>query len=185
MKSYKSLVIILIVATISACKKDPDPVVKPPPLFNDSEIITTVKITLKDSAGISSDIVASFNDADGPGGNSPSPTDTIRLQSGKTYYGTLLLLNTTASPTDTISNEVYEERNDHIFFYKPDGAAVTIAVTDFDDNNLPLGLKSRWRTGQTGTGTVKIILKHQPDQKNGTEAPGETDIDVTFPVKIQ
>jgi hypothetical protein len=36
-----------------------------------------------------------------------------------------------------------------------------------------------------GTGTSRVVLKHQVGVKNGTAAPGETDIDVLFQSKIQ
>jgi hypothetical protein len=48
-----------------------------------------------------------------------------------------------------------------------------------------VGLQSQWTTGNAENGTTQIVLKHQPDVKDGTCAPGETDIDVTFVTEVQ
>jgi hypothetical protein len=60
-----------------------------------------------------------------------------------------------------------------------------VAITDKDSKNLPVGLESTWTTGTSANGALQIILRHQPGVKNGTESPGNTDLDVTFQVKLQ
>ena len=65
----------------------------------------------------------------------------------------------------------------------------TIRYTD-SDNGTPsrsIGLRTRIRTATTAKGSklpLQIVLKHQPGVKDGTYAPGETDIEVNFKLKV-
>lgn len=172
---------------LTACKKDDDPVAEPPPVTNEPEMITTVKILFTDSAGLSPAVSATFSDPDGDGGNPPSQVDTIKLLPNTTYYAEILLLDVSKNPVDTISNEVADEANDHMFFFHTSGAAIMISYNDQDTNNppLPIGLETKWRTTSAGNGSAQVIMKHQPGVKDGTETPGNTDVDVTFPLKVQ
>jgi len=71
----------------------------------------------------------------------------------------------------------------------PAGNAVslTITLTDHDTNpqQYPVGLESNFVSGAAGTGWLRIVMRHQPNVKNGTYAPGSTDLDVGFTVTIQ
>jgi len=72
----------------------------------------------------------------------------------------------------------------------PAGAAplnLSITVTDHDGNKtpLPLGLETKFVSGSAGAGWLRIVLRHQPNLKNGSFAPGSTDLDVGFNVTIQ
>ncbi|AYB35787.1 hypothetical protein D4L85_31590 [Chryseolinea soli] len=71
----------------------------------------------------------------------------------------------------------------------PAGSALnlTIAITDHDINpqQYPVGLESNFAAGAAGTGWLRIVMRHQPNVKNGTYAPGSTDLDVGFTVTIQ
>lgn len=186
MKQIKAHIMTILAVTLlaGACKKDKDPVPSPPPVTNESEVITTLRLTFTDSANATDVRVATFSDPDGDGGNAPG-IDSIYLAPNKTWLTTLILLNETVTPADTISNEVQEEAEDHIFCFTPAGTAAVVTITDVDANNKPLGLQSKWKTGAAGTGTMQVKLKHQPGVKDGTCNPGETDIEVTFPIKIQ
>ncbi|MFN5181709.1 MAG: hypothetical protein ACK5D5_01650 [Bacteroidota bacterium] len=172
---------------LSSCKKDKaqDPISPPPQ--NESELITTVKLFFTDSSNTSNTSVFSFKDPDGEGGNAPIVFDTINLAANKTYFVSILLLDESKSPSDTISNEVLEEANDHMFFYHHSGLNISTSYLDLDSNNppLPIGLETKWKTGSVSNGTSQVILKHQPGIKNGSETPGETDIDLIFSTKIQ
>ena len=70
----------------------------------------------------------------------------------------------------------------------PDGSPLnlTVALTDYDTNNppLPVGLESTFTTGAAGSGWLRIVLRHQPNVKDGTFAPGSTDMDIGFNVTI-
>lgn len=183
---YSNFLLTIIIATslFTACKKDP--VVTPPPPTNQEEVLTTIKLTFVDSSGTSPNVTAIFRDPDGDGGNAYTQWDTINLLQNKTYLTSILILNETASPIDTISNEILEEANDHLFIFTPTGANLNIQITDLDTNtpSLPLGLQSKWKTGPVSIGTTRVVLKHQPNVKNGTTELGTTDLDVLFQTKI-
>jgi hypothetical protein len=71
----------------------------------------------------------------------------------------------------------------------PSGSALnlTVTITDHDTNpqQYPVGLQSNFVTGAAGSGWLRIVMRHQPNVKNGTYAPGSTDLDVGFNVSIQ
>jgi hypothetical protein len=64
---------------------------------------------------------------------------------------------------------------------------LTVTRTDLDTNTtpLPLGITSRFVTGAASTGYLQVVLRHQPNSKNGTYAPGSTDFDAGFRVTVQ
>lgn len=167
-----------------ACKKDKQEVDNPPPPQNEEEIITTLQLTFVDQAAISPVVTATFRDPDGDGGMGPDIFDDIILQNGSVYDVSILLLNETVSPADTISNEVLEEGDEHLFCFSPIGCDLSIIRTD-SDGTYEIGLESAWTTGVAGNGTIKVELKHQPDVKDGTCDPGDTDVEVTFEVIIE
>jgi hypothetical protein len=172
---------------ITGCKKDDDQVTVPPPVVNEQEIITSIQLLITDSAtGNAVDTVV-FLDPDGDGSGVPSRWDTLRLMPSTTYLAEVILLNTLASPVDTISNEVLEEANDHQFFFTITGATITHTYLDTDTNTppLPVGLQNKFRTGAASNGTLQVVLKHQPGIKDGNAVTGDTDIDVTFQTIIQ
>jgi hypothetical protein len=184
-KKILFLLIVLVISSWTGCKKDEDPVTQPPPVVNQSEVITTMKLTFTDSSNTSDVRTATFRDPDGDGGAVPDIHDTIKLAPNKTWLTKLILLNETASPIDTISKEVLEEANDHLFCFSPSVNSAVVTITDRDGNNRPIGLQSKFNTSSTGTGTMQIILRHQPGVKDGTCSPGSTDVDVTFQTNIQ
>ncbi|MFT7344280.1 MAG: hypothetical protein ACI9XP_000863 [Lentimonas sp.] len=172
------------IAALSSCKKDDDLVTVPQPIANEGEVITTVRLQFTDAAGIQPDVTVTFLDPDGDGGLNYDIFDTIRLQNNTVYNASIILLNEIVSPADTISNEVLEEDDEHLFCLTPSFANLSIVRTD-TDGVYEVGLQSQWTVGNIGNGTTQIVLKHQPGIKDGTCAPGETDIDVTFVTEIQ
>lgn len=172
---------------VVSCKKDD---VKPEDdhAHNDSELITTVELKFSGKGVIGNDttFVITFNDPDGDGGNAPTQFDTIHLLKNSTYNVGLTLLDKSKTPAVTISNEVLEEANDHLFFYSSNPVGlVQVAITDKDGNGKNLGLKSTWATTDAGSGKVKVKLMHQPGTKDGTSATGDTDIDIDFHVNVK
>jgi hypothetical protein len=173
---------------VVSCKKDE---VKPTDdhdhHHNDSELITTLelKFTGKGKLGSDTTFVVSFNDPDGDGGNTATQFDTINLLKNSSYNVEVTLLDKSKTPADTISNEVLEEANEHLFFYSSNPIGlVNVAITDKDGNGKNLGLKSTWTTTNTGSGKVKVKLMHQPGTKDGTSATGDTDVEVDFQVNV-
>jgi hypothetical protein len=153
-------------ALLPACKPDaPEP----------EEEITTVN--LKFTAGAST-VTFSFKEGSNP--------DTIKLSPSASYTLDLEFLNENETPAEDVTEEIRTENDEHLICFEVVAGNVTITRTDKDANNLEVGLKSTWQTGAASTGSVIVELRHQPDGlKNGTCAPGDTDVEVTFPVRIQ
>lgn len=204
----KTMVIGMLTFLIffTACKKDknePAPN-NPTPPANTGEVITTMKLIFTDTLTQSS-FVNIVKDPDGDGGQGFTQYDSIiTLNANSAYNLEILLLDESKNPVDTISNEVLAEGADHMFFFTPNsilnsgnpytvlhnGSSTTIKYIDLDGATTPrgIGLRSLWSTS-TSTGSTKhpitIKLKHQPSVKDGTESPGETDIELNFKVIIQ
>jgi len=114
--------------------------------------------------------------------------DTLRLAHNASYTCNIVILDETKTPADTVSKVIKERANIHLFFFRPTPSlSLTDTITDRDTNvpPLPVGLQSIIRTGSVCAGSLEVILRHQPNVKNGTYPPGSTDLDVVYPVKIQ
>lgn len=189
MKKHTLLSVTLAgIIFISGCKKEPDAPA------NEEELITTLILSLK-KQGTSTIQNFTFNDPDGPGGIAAT-VDSVIIDKASIYDASILLLNTQKTPADTISNEVLSEGTLHQFFYKSTPATVLsgfsyLAPNDTDGN--PIGLKFDFDTWNwENAGTLNIILRHQPVKTASgvsggdiTNADGETDIEVDFPVRLQ
>ncbi len=191
--TQNALLLLALPLAFAACKDDDKD--NPQPNNQDNELITTVRYTLTPVGGGGAALTAQYRDVDGDGGAAPVITyngGAARLifDKSKTYTGEILLLDESKSPIDTISNEVLEEANEHLLVYKTNPAnLLTITRTDLDTNTptpFPLGLQTTVAPRATaGTGTLQVILRHQPGVKDGTETPGDTDVDVTFAAEVQ
>ena len=191
--------------TFTACKKDKkeDPAPQQPaPPANEAELITTMKITLRDTTNNTS-VTYVFSDLDGAGGNpatvgNSGADSVINITANHVYEATILLLDQTKTPVDTISNEVEEEGADHLFFFNSiaptgtpyntylSGSMTNIKYLDLDANNRGIGLSTEWTAPSMmmAKSPLTIELKHQPSVKDGSYAPGETDIQVGFKLKV-
>ncbi len=168
------------IGAISACSDDDEPL----PDVNEEELITTLQLRFTNTADAADVRTFTAKDLDGDGGAAPVVSP-VNLAANKTYnLEVTQLLNETSSPADNILEEVKEESADHLFVFKPTGN-LTITATDKDANNLAIGVNNTAVTGAAGSGNLRVILKHQPGTKNGTEAPGTTDADFTFNMVIQ
>lgn len=180
-----SLFFLLTTLLIIGCGKDddgPKPTTTPP--INEEELITTVKLTFVDTAGNQPTVEAWFRDPDGDGGNVPTQFDTIRLVANTVYNTTITLLDESKNPVEDITQEVEEEADEHLFCYTPNGINLTIIRTD-TDGTFEVGITTQWATGNGSVGTTKVVLKHQPGVKDGTCAPGDTDVELDFITEIQ
>lgn len=168
----------------SACTKDD------PEIPNEEEIITTINYTLTPDAG-GTPIVLSFQDLDGDGGNDPIISSGT-LAANTTYTASLELLNETENPAENITDEITAEAEAHQFFFQTTFNGLTVTYDDVDANGKPVGLATKVSTTNAETGTITIILRHEPNKSasgvsNGdiTNAGGETDVEVTFQVDVQ
>jgi hypothetical protein len=186
MKHIKLLAVLFISAlTITSCS-DEDPVV-----INEDEVITTMSIELTPNGG-GDKITLQSKDADGEGTAAPVVTGGT-LAANTTYSAVITLLNELESPAENITTEVAEEADEHQFFYTANGVSGTFTYTGANDTNgNPVGINFTVATGSAGTGAYVVTLRHEPNKsatgvKEGdiTNAGGETDIQVSFPITVQ
>lgn len=172
---------------MGSCKKDTpaDPVIP-----NEEEVITTLTYTLTPANGDSA-VVLTFQDLDGDGGNDPIITGGT-LNANTVYSGELTLLNELETPAGNITEEIEEEALAHQFFFQPTSVDATVTYADMDSNGNPIGLSTALSSGAASSGTITIILRHEPSKDAAgvssgdiTNAGGETDIEVTFDLDVQ
>jgi len=147
---------------------------------DEGELITTVKLTLTPKAGGTAKTFV-WSDPDGIGGNSPKQTDTIVCDSGVDYNGELQFFN---GDTD-ITSEIKNEGAEHFVCYTGPTSNVVEIIYKDNDGKHPIGLSTEWKAKNKTAGLIRIALKHQPKKKDGTCNPGETDVDVTFPIFVE
>jgi len=187
MKNLRKVILYLVLGAIAAsCAKTPPGDVSHP-LAN--EFLTTTILNLQNMSNPNDKPTISYYL------NPNTPTvppvitpDTLRLMKNAMYTCTVLILDQTKTPVDTVSDVIIQRENIHLFFYFPSaGLMLTDSITDHDTNipPLPFGLHSDMTTGSASTGTLEVVLRHQPNVKNGTYGPGSTDLDVTYPVSIK
>lgn len=186
MKKFALLPLIALVAfsmlALNGCKKDDE---DPDDVGNDAEVITSVTLTFTNTANANDVVTASFKDPDGDGGNAPTVFETITLSANTQYNCAVTLADESGTEVEDITAEIEEEAAEHLFCYTVSGGDLTITRTD-SDGTFPIGLTSQWDAAAAGTGTVQVVLKHQPDgEKDGTCTPGDTDVDLTFDLVIQ
>ena len=187
MNSSKYIFLFLAVAVFSfmACE-DEDPVI---PV--EEELITTLTVTLSPQGG-GADVILNFSDPDGDGGMAPVIQGGT-LAANTTYTGAIVLLNESETPAEDITEEIEEEDEEHQFFFSTTGGLdLQVAYADADSNGNPIGLATTHTAGAASSGTLTVILRHEPNKdaqgvKDGdiTNAGGETDIEVSFPITIQ
>jgi len=179
----KTLLVLFLFLGLVACDKDDPTIVDP------VELITTLNYTLTSTTG---EIVSfSFKDLDGDGGDAPV-VSTGTLKQGTSYAGNIVLLDETQDPAENISEEVAEEDDEHQFFFQSTVDGLTVDYSDTDDDGNPIGLSSSLTTGDAGSGSLTIILRHQPNKSasgvsdgNITNAGGESDIEVSFDITVE
>ncbi|HLL94259.1 MAG TPA: hypothetical protein VK404_04720 [Spirosoma sp.] len=183
----QSLLLILPVALLAGgCKKDEQTVAP----TEDNEVITTATLTLTSKTTPTESVSATIENLNN---NVDLSRATLNLKANTTYTGVVLLLNKTVTPALDATAEIKEKANEHLFVYTYTAAtgpatAVVVTITDKDTNPAPgpypLGLTTDIKTGASGTGKLNLILRHQPNVKNGQPTPGTTDLDVNFNVVV-
>ncbi|MBU3740704.1 MAG: hypothetical protein FGM24_00300 [Candidatus Kapabacteria bacterium] len=153
---------------------------------HDHDVVSRVEVSL---VGLLSADTTTYvwEDADGAGGNNPNRIDTIVLEVGKTYVGSLRLLNSTVSPVEDLTSGVRDDMDQHQFFFTITDSLATITIQDYDDRSLPVGLSIGLVGRKAGTGSLGIELSHfdDPTQKTGVNRSDETDVSVTFPLVVR
>ncbi|MBK7553681.1 MAG: type 1 periplasmic binding fold superfamily protein [Flavobacteriales bacterium] len=176
-------------AAITGCKKEED-AVDTPPVLNEEELITTLRLHFH-SANDVEHFHFDFTDLDGDGGNAPViEADTLSADS--IYTVEIEVLDESGTVAEDITAEILAEDEDHQFFFQVSGANATVTYSDADSNGNPIGLNTTWTIGALGNGSVIVTLIHEPAKDAAgvsggdiTNAGGETDIEVTFPVVVE
>jgi len=178
---FRLLLLLALPFVFTACDDDKDPAP-----VDENEVITTVTYTLTPVGG-GTPVSVTFRDPDGDQGSQQPTIGSLTLAANTAYTGAISVLDETKSPAGNTTADILEEADEHLFVYTVNPAGLlTIARTDKDKNNLEVGLATSLQTRATaGTGTLNIVLRHQPGVKNGTATPGSSDVDVTFPVTVQ
>ena len=187
MKKMKRLSLILtgtvlmFVMLLNGCKKDETAVSPPLP---GNEFLTTVKLVATNATDPSDVQIVWVKQL--PGQPVDYSNATLNLKKNSTYHVGVEFLDETTTPAGNITDDIYARRNYHLICFVPTGINLTVNRTDLDTNTPPLqiGLEDDFITGATGTGSLNVQLRHQPNAKNGDCAPGSTDADVDFSVNI-
>ena len=182
---YLFLSILCLSFVFTSCDSDDDA----PAIVNEEEVITTLRLTLTPANGGNS-LTFISQDLDGDGPNAPViSTPDQSLVANTMYNGTVQVLNETEDPAEDITLEVEEEDDEHQFFYTTGGnfSFDTFSYVDFDADGNPVGIMFDAATGDATTGTLTVTLRHEPAKPNTglTDAGGETDIQVTFPITVE
>ncbi len=166
--------------SLNGCKGDDDAA----PCDNcEEELITTVNLIFTPVSGGAA-LTFSFRDVDGDGGNAPT-IDDIQLAANTNYQLTITAQDESKTPTEEITTEIQAEDDEHLFIFTTT-TNLTITPTDMDGNGNPVGLTNTAVTGDAGMGTLKVVLKHQPDKSAADPSTtGETDVEADFNVTIQ
>lgn len=172
---------------------------------NELEAFTTVELTFNDGAG---DTVATWAD---PANDGTITVDPISLSVGKEYALTVKFFNELEDPAEDMTVEVNDEADEHQVLFYGDAitgpastsasAIATHAYDDMDSNDLPIGLTNTLTADTAGTGPLKVMLRHLPEE-DGTAVKvdglagefadggssaigGDVDIDVEFDLTVE
>ncbi|AXG73597.1 type 1 periplasmic binding fold superfamily protein [Flavobacterium arcticum] len=171
--------------SLTSCSNDDDAV-----FVNEEEVITTLTATFTPAVG-GETVTLTSRDLDGDGPDAPVLTVSGDFVTGTTYSGTVSFLNETESPAENISEEVYEEGDEHQIFFQQSGLG-TFTYADTDVNGNPIGLSFNYQAADAATtGALTITLRHEPNKAaegvadgDITNAAGSTDATATFQVAI-
>lgn len=193
LKTMRQLLFLSLAFTlVTACKKDTeDPVPPtPPPAGNEQELITTLILTFTDAENPSETFELRWSDPDGDGGNDPVITGDI-LPQNRAYSMAVRVLDESGSSPVELTNEIAAEKEEHQFFFLPSNVNLTFFYADQDANGNPVGLANTAIAGGPSLGSLTVILRHEPNKAGAgvaagdpTNAGGDTDIEVTLPVRV-
>lgn len=192
----------LIAVTMNACNKPSSTA----PILPGNEFLTTTLLVLSTAGQPTDTLIWSEIPT------TQTVPDTVRsfatLLPYTTYNYQIIILDSTQNPDSAafvVSNEIIARENYHLFcFYDstnendiygtalssrgPSGW-VNVLVDDpnYDNNKppLPFGLTGQLVTSGASKGQLEVILRHQPDVKNGDCAPGSTDLDVYYNITVK
>ncbi len=172
---------------IASCKKEEKTVTPAPP---GNEFLTTTILTCINTNAPYDTTVGTWRDLTPDDTNPPDTSKAVlNLKKNTVYHVSIGLLDETKSPSGDIGSDILARGNYHLFCFNTSsslGSNLAVTRTDHDTNNPPLaiGLKDDFTTTNVGDGFLEVILRHQPNLKNGSCDPGSTDLDVNFRIHI-
>ncbi|MFC3414375.1 hypothetical protein [Algoriphagus hitonicola] len=197
MKTYHKLPIYVLSASLFAfasCESE-DPVIE-----NEEEVITDINLnfTELDESGNEVGTTLTFNasDAEGIEVGDALTADDIELETGKTYRLDIEVLN--AIENEDITEEVLEEGDEHQFYFLGsafEGSSAPLTYVYDDESGELIGVSGIVTVSSSpgfNNAQFRVVLRHDldknfpgatnPNFSNFTEAGGESDLDVTFPL---
>jgi hypothetical protein len=159
---------------IFSCKKDET---------TEEENITRIQIHLTGTNGSSFDKEFDWKDTNAD--NIADGIDTIRVPANTTFKAHVHVYDDTKTPIADLTEEIEAESNVHLFVFKPSTTGLSITDLNKDAAGLPFGITSTWKTTEAANGTFRLLLHHEPVDKNAAEPGGEVDFDVTFVVIVE
>ena len=116
----------------------------------------------------------------------------IELESDSEYKFEITFLND-SDPNNVIdmTEEVIEERDEHIVFYELIGDGISYDTTSgdtLDSEGNALNLVTKWTTTAATVVDVEAYLIHQPTSKTGTtrdDFGGATDVEIEFEAHVE
>ena len=139
------------------------------------ELITTLKLNFKNSGKVYQYKIL----------NSKVTVDTIYISKNTTDTFNVSVFDESKTPAIDLTSDINMKKNDHQFFYTSSASLnLSTRYLDRDAKDYPIGLMMEISVSNISNGNLNIILKHQPDIKDGSVNTGATDVNVTFPVKI-
>lgn len=176
-RPYLAFLLMGSLLTFSSCKDDDEPGPD-----EEGEVITSVTLSLSPT-GKGQDAEATISTLSG----SPAQNAPLTLKAGTTYTALITFADESKTTVEDRTDEIKQEGDEHLLvFTVTPSSLLSINATDADSKGQPIGLEANVVTGDEGTGTLRVVLKHQPNGlKTGTNTTaGETDVDVSFNVIV-
>jgi hypothetical protein len=181
-----SVALSALIFSTTACKKTDNPAP------DEQELITTAKLTFISPDGTQTFSYKVDNGFNAGGGGGKVTIDTIRLKPNTEYSVAAQILNESKAPVEDVTTEILEKQLEHLFLYESTPAtgagSLTFSEGQKDSGGQPLNIAGKFKTGAAGTGSLAMYLIHMPTDKSAVThagAGGSTDVQATFPVRLQ
>ena len=212
MSKFKNqLLVCLAILIFAACNKKEKTVA---PTISNETITSVQLVLINTASPFDKDTATWEQLLNANGNPLPEDTSKaiLNLYANATYSAQMLMYDKTQNPAANVSDEIKLRANYHLFFFQPTPISssnyvistattnipgtttsapgpylnLTVSRTDYDTNNPPLqiGLTNNFVTGAASDGHLRVVMRHQPNVKDGTYYPGDSDVDISFRVHI-
>lgn len=120
------------------------------------------------------------------------PDKTIHLTNGIASEVSIKIENRSdPNEVEDVTEEIREEADEHHIFIGFAGVNVQVVPSSSDPKDSAgnnLNLVTDWTPSAAGSGSVRIVLVHEPNSKTGTtrnDFGGEADFDINYQVSIK